>query len=313
MPTGPVFNWLAVAHSALEVLDHALRYRATQVVRIRGTPSRVQQHLFNGHDSKREANNADELAFPSPPNKTSPPSSTYTQQSTLHHTKESWPRQPVVAIPESSPLPETVPEQHTTGTSLTPTFAPLEPNTKNVESATFSLNTEGRPAADPLILEVDIKAYEQDVTSSQHLPSSPGTPSLEVLLNDLSEVLFYSLSLFCRCSPLHPSKCGTFSPRKYPLLALGGSFITEVSITLSWFLSIELTFYASGLAASLGYGAASEFLRRSVTSPESSESSSSLMMTEANLTRLVSKLTQMRGAALKVGQFLSIQGLIVYS
>lgn len=32
------------------------------------------------------------------------------------------------------------------------------------------------------------------------------------------------------------------------------------------------------------------------------------MMSEANLTRLVSKLTQMRGAALKVGQFLSIQG-----
>jgi len=32
------------------------------------------------------------------------------------------------------------------------------------------------------------------------------------------------------------------------------------------------------------------------------------MMTEANLTRIVSKLTQMRGAALKVGQFLSIQG-----
>ncbi|KAH9017395.1 ABC1-domain-containing protein [Lactarius pseudohatsudake] len=32
-------------------------------------------------------------------------------------------------------------------------------------------------------------------------------------------------------------------------------------------------------------------------------------MTEANLTRLVSKLTRMRGAALKVGQFLSIQEL----
>lgn len=31
-------------------------------------------------------------------------------------------------------------------------------------------------------------------------------------------------------------------------------------------------------------------------------------MTEANLTRFVSKLTRMRGAALKVGQFLSIQG-----
>ena len=69
----------------------------------------------------------------------------------------------------------------------------------------------------------------------------------------------------------------------------------------------------SGLAASLGYGAASEFLRRSTTSTDSTESPSSLMMTEANLTRLVSKLTQMRGAALKVGQFLSIQGSCAHS
>jgi len=33
------------------------------------------------------------------------------------------------------------------------------------------------------------------------------------------------------------------------------------------------------------------------------------MMTEANLTRLVSKLTRIPGAALKAGQFLSIQGI----
>lgn len=32
------------------------------------------------------------------------------------------------------------------------------------------------------------------------------------------------------------------------------------------------------------------------------------MLTEANITRLVSKLSQMRGAALKLGQFMSIQG-----
>lgn len=35
------------------------------------------------------------------------------------------------------------------------------------------------------------------------------------------------------------------------------------------------------------------------------------MMTEANIKRLVSKLSQMRGAALKLGQFMSIQGLDV--
>ncbi|KAF7326442.1 Atypical kinase COQ8, mitochondrial [Mycena sanguinolenta] len=59
------------------------------------------------------------------------------------------------------------------------------------------------------------------------------------------------------------------------------------------------------LAASLGYGAASEVIRRSTRPTEGPQQS--VMMTEANITRLVSKLSQMRGAALKLGQFLSIQ------
>ena len=63
----------------------------------------------------------------------------------------------------------------------------------------------------------------------------------------------------------------------------------------------------TGLAASLGYGAASELVRRSTSS--SDDHSASLMLTEGNIKRLVSKLTQMRGAALKLGQFMSIQGL----
>ena len=65
--------------------------------------------------------------------------------------------------------------------------------------------------------------------------------------------------------------------------------------------------HSPGLAASLGYGAAAEFLRR--TSSGSGEAKGSLIMTEANIRRLVSKLSQMRGAALKIGQFLSIQGM----
>jgi aarF domain-containing kinase len=63
-----------------------------------------------------------------------------------------------------------------------------------------------------------------------------------------------------------------------------------------------------GLAASLGYGAVSEVIRRSGGSGPSRDPSSPVMLTEANIKRLVSKLSQMRGAALKIGQFLSIQG-----
>ncbi|GAA5917246.1 hypothetical protein JCM8208_006767 [Rhodotorula glutinis] len=64
-------------------------------------------------------------------------------------------------------------------------------------------------------------------------------------------------------------------------------------------------FHYGGLAASLGWGMASEAVRR--TAREPSSSSRSLLMSEANLERLVAKLAKMRGAALKLGQFLSIQ------
>ncbi|KAF8658435.1 hypothetical protein AX16_001986 [Volvariella volvacea WC 439] len=63
-------------------------------------------------------------------------------------------------------------------------------------------------------------------------------------------------------------------------------------------------FHYGGLAASLGYGAATELLRRTGSQQEHE---GSVIMTEANIKRLVSKLSEMRGAALKLGQFMSIQ------
>ena len=74
----------------------------------------------------------------------------------------------------------------------------------------------------------------------------------------------------------------------------------------------KLNILCLGLAASLSYGAASELLRRTTSSADE-HASSSLMMTEGNIKRLVSKLTQMRGAALKLGQFMSIQGIPLFS
>ena len=81
----------------------------------------------------------------------------------------------------------------------------------------------------------------------------------------------------------------------------------EVGSSICW--SRAASDIAIGLAASLGYGAASEILRRSVSSEESTQNSGSLMLTESNIKRLVAKLTRMRGAALKLGQFMSIQGM----
>ena len=61
----------------------------------------------------------------------------------------------------------------------------------------------------------------------------------------------------------------------------------------------------SGLGVSMAFGAVGESLRR-VTG---GSSTGSLMLSPANMTRLVAKLSRMRGAALKLGQMISFQDL----
>ena len=55
----------------------------------------------------------------------------------------------------------------------------------------------------------------------------------------------------------------------------------------------------------MSIGAAGELIRQTV-SP--SDNHVSAIMSEVNVTRLVDNLSQMRGAALKLGQLMSIQG-----
>ena len=62
-----------------------------------------------------------------------------------------------------------------------------------------------------------------------------------------------------------------------------------------------------GLAAGIGFGALNETLRRATSSSDTS--SNSVMFTASNIDRLVRKLSRMRGAALKLGQMISIQGI----
>ena len=60
-------------------------------------------------------------------------------------------------------------------------------------------------------------------------------------------------------------------------------------------------FHYGGLAAGLTFGTAQEYFR------SDRQSNESLFLSEKNVDRLVDKLSTMRGAALKLGQFLSIQ------
>jgi len=56
---------------------------------------------------------------------------------------------------------------------------------------------------------------------------------------------------------------------------------------------------------------ASEAIRRTTYGPSSTAEQPGLLLSEANIERLVNKLSKMRGAALKLGQFLSIQGKLL--
>lgn len=59
-----------------------------------------------------------------------------------------------------------------------------------------------------------------------------------------------------------------------------------------------------GLATSMAFGAVGETFRRATGGGESGP----LMLSGANMERLVAKLSRMRGAALKLGQMMSFQG-----
>ncbi|KAI8340382.1 ABC1 family-domain-containing protein [Choanephora cucurbitarum] len=61
------------------------------------------------------------------------------------------------------------------------------------------------------------------------------------------------------------------------------------------------------LATGMGVGAINESFRRATGL--SQDNSGSVMLSESNVNRLVDKLSRMRGAALKMGQMLSIQGI----
>ncbi|KAI8919017.1 ABC1 family-domain-containing protein [Powellomyces hirtus] len=95
-------------------------------------------------------------------------------------------------------------------------------------------------------------------------------------------------------SPLSPPP----PPQPQPQPTLHQSRVPSSRVSRLW--------HYGSLAAGVGFGAVSETLRRGIgLSPESS--SSSPILSSSNIEFIVKKLTRMRGAALKLGQMISIQ------
>ncbi|KAI9435456.1 ABC1-domain-containing protein [Lactarius indigo] len=218
MPPGAAYNWLTVAHSALQVLDHALKYRAAQVQLTRLPTTRVSQN-----QDCEDNQGVNEPA--------SPPQA-FAQQSSLHQANEAWLGQLQIAA-----------------TLLPPLSGTQEPN--SVATA-FSTEAEAKPPG-PLVLEAETNTLQRNDPLPQGLPAQDALPKISVhsTINPLQEL-----------SP-HPESERRLQSSKVPSSRIGRLF------------------HYGGLAASLGYGAASEYLRRSTTSTNSTDPPPSLMMTEA--------------------------------
>jgi len=172
MPPSPVFNWLAVAHSALVILDHALQHRAAQVARVGGIRVSQSQKRTNGlHESEQGGKAVEELITPIDE---SPPLPTYVQPSSLLHANEAWLRQIEITGTPLASLLETFIEQQVR--ERTEISEPLQPNsTSPALPTTAEANLH---EADSLVPAADINASRIGIPSSQdlQLPVSEAPP-----------------------------------------------------------------------------------------------------------------------------------------
>ena len=172
MPPSPVFNWLAVAHSALVILDHALQHRAAQVARVGGIRvSQSQKRTSAPHENEQGGNAVEEFVTPTDE---SPPLPTYVQPSSLLHANEAWLRQIEITATPLASLLETFIKQHVR--ERTEISEPLQPNsTSTALPTTAEANLH---EADSLVPAADINPSRIGIPSPQdlQLPVSEAPP-----------------------------------------------------------------------------------------------------------------------------------------
>ncbi|KAL0061105.1 hypothetical protein AAF712_012099 [Marasmius tenuissimus] len=268
MPPGPAYNWLCVLSSVADIASHATRYRAAQLGR-RGIEGRLGRQAggLRAHEGSTDRPVEHESVV-------SPIQSSRENEKKKEHDGASRPSAPNLeqtAFEGRLGKPERISEHDTESFSSVHRF-----ETKDLSPSTSKDVTEDKPSI---------------------LNEKAATPTLED--TQLKELL--------HTTPIIETELPIAEPGPVPVLPLQAEPVVHSrSLQSSKVPSSRIgrLFHYGGLAASLGYGAASELLRRTSSQEESS---GSVMMTEANIKRLVSKLSQMRGAALKLGQFLSIQ------
>ncbi|TFK97585.1 ABC1 family-domain-containing protein [Pterulicium gracile] len=282
MPPGPAYNLLAVLYGTANVLSHAAQYRAAQLAAVRAAT--VGAATTRPRPLKRKS--------PSP--------------STAEATEEVKQDDNVAILVASSSASAPVP----LGSGKLPASSSMTEDVVGKHSLQAEESQDSvpklAPSSAPLIESPSPEAIRTSVISpsisatqepTAPAPSSARPPPLEVERHAPIEQ-----PAPVEAAPIQAqseAEDNLVPAPKPPPRLLFSSKVPSSRIA-------RLVHYG-GLAASLGYGAASEIIRRTGSSSSDPQSSGSLMLTEVNIKRLVSKLSQMRGAALKIGQFLSIQ------
>jgi hypothetical protein len=149
MPRGLVYNWLAVAHSALVILDHALQYRAARATRvgsIRISQSRKRGARGGVYENTQQGMKDVEEIVPSTADEPLSSEPTHVQPSSLLRANEAWLRQLEISTTPRASLFEMVPEQQLRGDTTVASML-LEPGSS---STTVRGIAETRPSLDLL-------------------------------------------------------------------------------------------------------------------------------------------------------------------
>ncbi|QRW13334.1 ABC1 family protein [Ceratobasidium sp. AG-Ba] len=156
---------------------------------------------------------------------------------------------------------------------------------------------------EPFNIPPDTWSYVHSGASNDSTAS--GTPPASSTPKDAASVLSQSLEnsyIFDGFQALSKGSQATIEDFDYQADAEPPTKLTPSRMPSS---RLGRLFHYGSLGASLAAGTATEYVRRAATG--SNGNSGSPVMSEANVARLVDKLSRMRGAALKLGQFLSIQ------
>ncbi|KAL5525376.1 hypothetical protein ACEPAF_9246 [Sanghuangporus sanghuang] len=286
MPPSPLYNWLCVLHSASEIISHAATIRAAQIARTNGKLGVGRRHGQPGATYPRKSFGVENRAKEADREASGP-----LDVEERHETRVSQADYaPDASIQESQLLSA---QQEPNEPSTAGLDAPMYADPVREKPIARSDNIVRSPPMDTLLspeIVSDLPVDEVSPVRSSTLDEPKDTEEVGKLeKTKLADALEITESV-----PISETEAKPLSQTQRNLQA------SRVPSS-----RIGRLFHYGGLAASLGYGAASEAFRR--VSSSQGEGQSSLMMTPANVKRLVEKLSKMRGAALKLGQFMSIQ------